>query len=136
MLGSRTCRLAVVGVVLGASLLLWPATAGAAKPVVTVSLHHINCGSAPVGGSVSCAQLAIRTDGPQIRLGTNPVDGDSADFGNLDACDNLFVSLGQSCAMNITFGPTETGHRQATLHITDFSTGNELAKVGIVGRGT
>ena len=132
-------RYLVVALLLGAVYATAPlGTAAAAAPVVTISPKHVNCPAQPVGaGPVDCEQIAIRTDGPQIQLGTNAVDGDGADFGNLGACNGIFVSPGQSCAINVTFHPTATGHRSATLRVVRTGTGDTfLGKVGIAGKGT
>jgi trimeric autotransporter adhesin len=71
--------------------------AGSAAQAVTVS----NTGTTPVAMTISV-------------VGTNP-----GDFAETDNCSQSPVAGGNTCVMNVTFDPTQTGPRSAVLMLSD-----------------
>src|SRR5206468_2859609 len=61
--------------------------------------------------------------------GANP-----GDFGQTNTCGSS-VAAGGNCAINVTFTPTATGTRSATLTVTD-NAGNSPQTAGVSGTGT
>jgi len=139
MLRSRIGKIAAAGVVLAASLSLWPATAGAGPSGVKVTPGHISCPAQPVSaGPVSCgSSISITNNGSSPVTIFYSFDGAGGSFLFGPAqCVDTTVSPGGSCVAQVSFDPGFAGRNKLTLGVRDLATGNLLGKVGITGTGT
>ena len=102
---------------------------------VTLSPNKLSFGNQPIG-SASAAQSAILQNTGQATLvitsiaiaGTNP-----ADFAQTNDCGTT-VAVGASCTFSVTFTPTASGNRSATINITD-NAGRSPQHVNLTGTG-
>jgi len=102
---------------------------------VTLSPNKLSFGNQPIG-STSAAQSAILQNTGQATLiitsiaiaGTNP-----ADFAQTNDCGTT-VAVGASCTFSVTFTPTASGNRSATINITD-NAGRSPQHVNLTGTG-
>ncbi len=92
---------------------------------VTLSPNKLSFGNQPMG-STSAAQSAILQNTGQATLiitsiaiaGPNP-----SDFAQTNDCGTT-VAVGASCTFSVTFTPTASGNRSATINITDNAGGS------------
>jgi hypothetical protein len=116
-----------------------PATA--ARGSLTPDPHHLNCGAQPVAaGPKSCGQVTFTNNTSttiiigSVAIGTRdaPNDYNAAGFSCINGTP---LAPGSSCFVNITFDPSQTGHRHSTLIVSE-STFDTFTTVGLAGRGT
>jgi hypothetical protein len=103
---------------------------------VTVSPTSLTFGSQAVG-TTSATQNVTLTNTLSTALTINNIFGSGtnlSDFGQSNDCGSS-VPAGDSCTIGITFTPTGTGTRTATLNISD-SAGNSPQTVALTGTGT
>src|SRR6266446_8180632 len=102
---------------------------------VTLSPNKLSFGNQPMG-STSAAQSAILQNTGQATLiitsiaiaGPNP-----SDFAQTNDCGTT-VAVGASCTFSVTFTPTASGNRSATINITD-NAGGSPQHVNLTGTG-
>jgi hypothetical protein len=104
--------------------------------VVQLSRSAINFGSVPVGMSSKPGRVIVTNRGAtKLNIGSiNIVGLDSSDFSQVNACGSG-LPPGQSCEIQVTFTPTTSGVRNATLGIIDGG-GGSPQKVRLIGTGT
>jgi hypothetical protein len=107
-----------------------PATA------VTLSATTINFGSPNVGTSSPALPVTLSYIGATLLdISSIVIQGaDAGDFAETDNCSNGPLAPG-SCTISITFSPTATGMRSATLAVTDDG-GDSPQIVSLSGTGT
>ncbi|MGD0921458.1 MAG: choice-of-anchor D domain-containing protein, partial [Terriglobia bacterium] len=115
-----------------------PLTGTGTAPTVGLSSASLNFGnqlknttSAPLTETVTNTGTATLTISGVSLTGTNP--GDFAKTG--DTCTGANVAPSSTCTITVTFTPTTTGARSATLSISDNATGSPHA-VPLSGTGT
>jgi len=100
-------------------------------PVASVSPSSLSLGSQPLGTtSASQAVTISNTGGAALTLGSITSTGD---FGQTNNC-GASVAPGGSCAISVTFTPSNTGGRTGTLAITDNAAGSPHS-VSLTGSG-
>jgi hypothetical protein len=103
--------------------------------VVSISPASLSFGSQLVG-TTSAAQVATLTNNQSTALtisnigftGTN-----SGDFAQTNSCGTSVIA-GGTCTISVTFDPTASGSRSATLNVTD-NAGNSPQTVSVTGTG-
>jgi hypothetical protein len=102
---------------------------------VSLSPGSLNYGNQTVGTSSSSQQITITNEGSatirfyEIALGgANP-----GDFAKSSTCGNT-LAAGANCTVSVTFKPTATGTRTASLLFSDNGGGN-LQSIGLTGTG-
>jgi len=79
----------------------------------------LNFGTHSVG-STSAAKVITLTNNQKVTLNFTSITvngADSGDFAQINTCGSLAV--GAKCTVSVTFTPSATGHRSATLALTD-----------------
>jgi hypothetical protein len=117
------------------------ALTGATPPVASLSTNSINFNNQGVN-TTSAVQTVTVTNSGGSALNINgialsgPNPGDFAITSNgSGACTNTSsVAAGSNCSINLTFTPTATGNRAATLSITDNAAGSPQT-VSLAGTG-
>jgi hypothetical protein len=107
----------------------------ASPPVVSLAPSSLSFGNQPQGTSSAPQTLTLtNTGGSTLSItgiaiaGTNP-----GDFAQTNNC-GTSVPAGASCTFSITFTPTASGNRSATLDITD-NAGGSPQHVSLAGTG-
>lgn len=103
---------------------------------VTLSPSSLTFGSQAVG-TTSPAQQVILNNGQNTALTINNIFGGGANPGDFKQTNDCGSSLaaGSSCTINVSFDPTATGARSATLNVSD-NAGNSPQTVSLSGTGT
>jgi len=105
-------------------------------PAVTLSASSLTFTSQNVG-TTSAAQAVTLTNSGNAALsisGIAPAGTNPGDFGVSNTC-GTSVSAGANCAINVTFAPTATGSRSASVSITD-NASTSPQSVGLTGTAT
>jgi len=99
-------------------------------PPVSLSVTSINFGNQLVGVASTVQSLTLTNNnasGLSVALaGANPTD-----FSQTNTC--AAVAVGQTCTINVTFTPAQTGARSAQINIT--VAGSVVAVVALAGNG-
>jgi hypothetical protein len=106
-------------------------------PAISLSATSLTF-AAQATGTTSAAQTITATDTGTADLFFSNVNitGDSLDYTiTSDGCVGLTLAPGQSCPTSVTFSPTTTGTRTATLTFTD-NAANSPQTVPLTGTGT
>jgi len=110
-------------------------TAGSG-PIVSLSAAGLSFGSVATGSSASGATTLSNVGGAQLSISSIAISGANAsDFAQSNNCG---ASLGPSasCTINVTFAPTTTGTRSASVTITDNAPGSpHIVSLSGVGTG-
>jgi hypothetical protein len=103
---------------------------------VTALPSSLNFGSQAVGTSSSALQVTLNNSQTSA-ITINSIYGGGADPGDFKQTNNCGSGLeaGSSCTISVTFDPTATGTRTATLNISD-SASNSPQVVNLTGTGT
>ena len=100
-------------------------------PVASVSPSSLSLGSQPLGTTSASQGVTIsNTGGAALTLGSITSTGD---FGQTNNC-GASLAPGGSCAISVTFTPSNTGGRVGTLAITDNAAGSPHS-VSLTGSG-
>jgi len=93
---------------------------GPPPPSVTLFPAGVDFGSQPVGTTSAplIATVSNTTSGSVTINGISITGADSGDYSQTNNCGTSLVA-GTSCSISITFTPTATGTRSATLNVTD-----------------
>ena len=110
---------------------LW--TAGTQSTTATVNPASLTFASQAYGGS-SSPQLVTLTNTGGVSLTVSSI-ATSGDFSESDNCQAAAVGAGQSCAIQVTFAPTQSGTRTGQLTI-DANVSNGELSVSLTGTGT
>ena len=109
---------------------LWTATGN--MTTATAAPSSLTYASQAYGGSSSAQTVTVRNTGT-IALTPGFVNA-NGDFSETDNCAGSIVQPGQSCAIQVTFTPTQVGSRTGVLTIFANVTGGELT-VSLSGTG-
>ncbi len=101
-------------------------------PNATLSTHSLTFATQLVGTSSPAQPVTLSNYGTMTLDITSLVA--SGDFGEKDDC-NSSLPPGGSCTINVTFTPTQRGHRSGTVSITDNAPGSPQI-VSLKGAGT
>jgi hypothetical protein len=105
---------------------------------VSLSVKKLTFGMMAVGTSSAAKDITVTNvgtvsvsfTGTRVNIaGTNPQD-----FSQTNTC-GASLGAGQSCTVSVTFKPTATGSRSASVNITD-NGGGSPQKVDLFGTGT
>jgi len=109
-----------------------------AATAVTVQPTSLSFSSQSVGTISSPQQVAVTNTGSQTLNISKISVGTSTDYSETDNClsapYNGSLAINQSCTINVSFTPTATGTRAATLSISDNATGSPQV-VALTGIG-
>lgn len=114
----------------------WQATALHANMINLVSPMSLKFGNQPVG-TPSAAKIVTLTNnlGKGMTIGPMTISGTNAgDFAFTTTCETTLAANAQ-CTASITFKPTATGTRTATLNVND-SAAHSPQTVALTGTGT
>jgi HYDIN/CFA65/VesB-like, Ig-like domain len=141
--GSSTCQITVSDGSSSASARLSGCTASSpppptSSPVVTLTPSSLTFAAQDLGTTSAPQSISVANTGnaslfinsAQVK-GANPLDFTAVS----DGCSGLTLAVGASCSMSITFKPTNTGTRSATLIVTD-NAPNSPQTASITGTGT
>ena len=100
-------------------------TGTATAPAVTLSSTSVNMGSALVGNAATGQSVTVTNSGTaSLTVSSVQIAGTNAsDFGETNTCNNPVAASG-TCQINITFTPSSSGSRSATIGITDNASGS------------
>jgi hypothetical protein len=108
-------------------------------PVVSLSPASVSFGNQPVGTSSTAHNVTLSNTGNAALTITNIVitGTNSGDFSQINTCpaSPVTLSAGANCTISITFKPTATGSRSASVSITDNASGGPQS-VSLSGTGT
>jgi len=141
--GSSTCQITVSDGSSSASAKLSGCSASSSPPPtssaavtltpssLTFAAQDLGTTSAPQSINVAnTGNASLFINSAQVK-GANPLDFTAVS----DGCSGLTLAAGASCTMSITFKPTNTGTRSATLIVTD-NAPNSPQTASITGTGT
>jgi len=110
------------------------------QPQLSLSTNSANLGYEPIGGTTGPTEVTVTNAGSAPLLltalsfgGTNP-----GDFGQTNTCGSLPATVipGGACTLSLTFSPTSSGTRTASLNLTNNSATNPATlSVAAVGTG-
>lgn len=111
-------------------------TGAGIAPAVTLSTASINFGNQGVGSSSAPQMIGLTNSGTATLniSGISITGANLGDFSQANDCGGS-VSAGANCNINVTFKPTASGVRVASVSITDSATGSPHA-VSLTGTGT
>ena len=111
-------------------------TGGTSASAGVLSPTSVTFGNQPVGTTSTALYITLTNLGNSAlnisSLGVT--DGNAADFAETNNCSNA-VSAGANCTIRITFTPSATGPRLASLSVAD-NVGGSAQAVGLTGVGT
>ncbi|HEY8199803.1 MAG TPA: choice-of-anchor D domain-containing protein [Actinomycetota bacterium] len=110
---------------------------GITHPILTVTPSGVTFGEEPIGITSFPQSLTISSSGgSDLRISTiSIVGGDRASFAkSADTCDRVTLAPGNSCSVGITFKPSSSGAKAASLRI-DSNADGSPHNVGITGLG-
>jgi len=104
--------------------------------VVKLSAQSIDFGNQQVGTTSPAVPVKLTNKGQKpLNISNIEIDGaDSGDFAQTNACGPQ-IAPGDSCAIHVTFTPTQSGARSAAVMITDDG-GGDAQSVALSGNGT
>jgi chitodextrinase len=110
--------------------------AGTTTPVASLSNNSINFGSLSTGASSSPQPITLSNTG-SAALAISSIailNGNTGDFSETNNCGSTLAPNG-ACTINVTFAPTDTGARGASVAINDNSPGSPQT-ISLSGTGT
>jgi hypothetical protein len=107
----------------------------AGPPIVGLSTSSLSFGSQPVGANSAPQNFTLTNTGssPLSITGIGITGPNPGDFAQTNDC-GTSVAAGASCTFSVTFTPTGSGNRSATLNIFD-NAGGSPQHVSLVGTG-
>lgn len=135
--GSRNAAVTVTDNAAGSPQNVSLTGTGAATGTVSLSATVLTYGNQPVGAS-STPQSVTLTNGSGSSVTVNSVQITGTNAGDFAITSNACtasVAVNGSCAVSITFTPTTSGPRSATVSFTDSAT-NSPQTVSLTGTGT
>lgn len=108
-----------------------------AGTVVSLSPAQLNFPPQKVGGKSAPLHVTVTNEGAtSITFSSINLDGTNwRDFSEINTCTAQQLQAGASCTVTVTFSPTKTGQRTATVFIYDDG-GGTVQSVALTGRGT
>lgn len=102
---------------------------------VTLTPNKLSFANQPIGSTSAPQTTVLKNTGPSILvIASTAIAGpNSGDFAQTNDCGNT-VAVGASCTFSVTFTPTASGNRSATLNITD-NAGGSPQHVNLTGTG-
>lgn len=110
-------------------------TATTGGPVVTLSTTSLSFGNQPLGATSGPQNFTLTNTGnfPLSITGVAITGTNPGDFAQTNDCGTT-VAVGASCRFSITFAPTASGSRSATINVNDNSSGSPQ-HVSLAGTG-
>jgi hypothetical protein len=107
----------------------------AGAPIVSLSTSSLSFGSQPLGTTSAPKNFTLTNTGssPLSITGIGITGSNPGDFAQTNDC-GTSVATGASCTFTVTFTPTASGNRSATLNITD-NAGGSPQHVSLAGTG-
>jgi hypothetical protein len=98
---------------------------GSSIPVVSLSSNAISFGTVSTGTSGSAQPVTLTNAGTgTLSIGSITIgNGNSSDFSEINTCGST-VAPNSTCSITVTFTPTETGVRSASMLINDNAPGS------------
>jgi pimeloyl-ACP methyl ester carboxylesterase len=134
--GSRTAFVSTTDNATGSPQKLSLAGTGTAAPAVTLSPTSLAFGNQAVGTSSAMKSATLTNSGnAALSISSVAITGTNlADFSQTNNC-GTSLAAAASCTISVTFKPTATGARAASVSITD-NAGGSPQKVSLAGTGT
>jgi hypothetical protein len=136
--GTRTATLAVADNATGSpqKVTLVGTGTAAPAPVVTLSPTSISFPNTTVGVASAAVAVTLKNTGSAtLAIASISISGKNpADFSQTNAC-GTSLSAAASCTISVTFKPTASGSRTASLSVADNATGSPQS-VALTGSGT
>jgi hypothetical protein len=112
-----------------------PASLLLQTPLASLSSTSLNFGNELVGATSAPNQVTLSNpSGLALTISSVAVTGTNAvDFSQTNTC-GTGLAVGASCTITVTFKPTQTGPRTASVNITDNAAGS-LQTIGLSGTG-
>src|SRR4029077_7089845 len=107
-------------------------------PAATVTPNAIAFGNQPTGSTSAATSISVTNSGSApLVIGAIAMAGtNAADFAKVsDLCSNTTVAPGATCTLGVSFSPSATGARTASLSISDNAAGSPQS-VALSGTGT
>ena len=137
--GSRSASVTITDNAAGSpqSINLMGTGAGAAAPVVSLSSSNLAFGSQVLNTTSGSQSVTLTNTGNAALSITNiGVTGtNGGDYAQTNTCGNSVAANNGNCTITVTFKPTATGSRTASVSITDNAAGSPQA-IGLSGTGT
>jgi hypothetical protein len=117
--------------------LAFPASVLLQTPIASLSSTSLNFGNQLVGTTSAPNQVTVSNpSGLALTISSITVTGtNAADFSQTNTC-GTGLAIGASCTITVTFRPTQTGPRTASVTITDNAAGSpqtiSLSGIGLV----
>src|SRR5258707_15059406 len=107
----------------------------ATAPVVSLSATSIGFGNQPIGTSGAAQSVTLTNTGNATLTLSIAITGtNSGDFAQTNTC-GASVTAGANCTISVTFDPTASGSRSASVTITDNAPGSPHG-LSLTGMGT
>ncbi|HEY6269238.1 MAG TPA: FG-GAP-like repeat-containing protein [Candidatus Acidoferrum sp.] len=105
-------------------------------PIVTLGGNSLGFGNQNVGTISASKMVSLSNTGTaSLTISSIAITGANAgDFAQTNTCGGS-VAAGANCSINVTFKPTATGNRSASVSITDNASGSPQS-VSLTGTGT
>jgi hypothetical protein len=134
--GARTASLLVGGLTAASQQKVSLTGAGTGGPQVKLSATSLSFGSSNVGTATAAQTVTLSNTGtgPLTNLFLALTGADPRDFPGTTTCAST-VGAGTSCTVSLTFQPTASGARTATLEVAGLGTG-AAQTVTLTGTGT
>jgi hypothetical protein len=137
--GARNASLAVTDDASGSpQAISLTGTGTPAAPVASLSTTSLSFGNQLVGTSSSAQSVTLTNTGNATLTfsgsGIAITGTNSGDFSQTNTC-GASVAAGANCTISVTFNPTATGNRTASVSITDNASGSPQT-VSLTGTGT
>ena len=113
-------------------------TTPAAEPSVTFSSTSLTFSSQQVGSSSSSQSVTLTNSGNATLMisGVSTTGTDASDFAQTNTCGSS-VNAGANCTIAVTFKPTASGSRTASVSVADNATGSpQTVSLSGTGSGT
>lgn len=133
--GARSAALTIVDDAAGSPRTIALSGTGAGSPVAGLSPASLTFSTQSVA-TTSAAQAVILTNSGNLALtltGITFTGTNSTDFAQTNSC-GTSLAAGANCSISVTFTPTSSGARSATLTVTDNATGSPHT-VAVTGTG-
>ncbi|PYV27680.1 MAG: hypothetical protein DMG24_04075 [Acidobacteria bacterium] len=134
--GSRSATLSITDNASGSPQTVGLSGTGttATAPTASLSPTSLSFGNQNVGSTSTAQAVTLSVAGAALTISSLAITGaNSGDFAQTNNCGSS-VAAGATCKINLTFTPSASGSRSATLSITDNASGSPQT-VGLSGTG-
>lgn len=133
--GSRTATLTFTHSATGSPTSV-PLSGVGVLPEINLSTTALSFGSINIGQTSGNQTMQIQNLGlGSLVLGTITKSGANPGDFNVSGCSGATVAAGSSCVLTVSFSPTATGGRSATINIPSNDTDEPLVTVSLSGTG-